>query len=118
MIGVLRSGGCFVSRATEFNLASIEFQLGKLRSHYSDRRQALARAAQLAQSQGLPEQLRLLIQARQLQGEGRSEDATRAYQAIVRRFPKELDPRMALGDLLKYQGRLSESAAVLEGRST
>ena len=103
-------------RATEFDpqFAMAYYQLAQLLSHYRDRREALARAAQLAQSQGLPEQQRLLIQARQLQGEGRSEDATQTFQAIVRRFPKELDPRMALGDLLKYQGRLSESAAVLE----
>ncbi|HEV3421679.1 MAG TPA: winged helix-turn-helix domain-containing protein [Candidatus Acidoferrum sp.] len=90
------------------------YQLAAVVHSFSEGREALTRAAQLAERQGLPEQQRLLIRARQLQGDGRSEEATQTFQTIVRRFPKEIEPRFHLGQLLKFQGRLSESAAVLE----
>jgi DNA-binding winged helix-turn-helix (wHTH) protein/tetratricopeptide (TPR) repeat protein len=103
-------------RATEFDpdFAMAYYQLTPLLPNYGDKRQALAMAAQLAQSQGLPEQQRLLIRARQFKTDGHSEECIQTLQTIVHRFPKEIEPRILLGNLLKYQGRLSESAAVLE----
>jgi len=103
-------------RATEFDpqFAMAYYELADLYSNYSQRHQALDKATQLAQRQGLPEEQRLLIQARQLEADGRLEESIQTFQTIVRRFPKEIEPRILLGNLLKYQGRLSESAAVLE----
>jgi DNA-binding winged helix-turn-helix (wHTH) protein/tetratricopeptide (TPR) repeat protein len=103
-------------RATEFDpqFAMAYYELAAMHSNFSQRRQALDRATQLAQRQGLPEEQRLLIQARQLQADGRWEESIQTFQTIVRRFPKEIESRILLGNLLKYQGRLSESAAVLE----
>jgi DNA-binding winged helix-turn-helix (wHTH) protein/tetratricopeptide (TPR) repeat protein/TolB-like protein len=103
-------------RATEFDpqFAMAYYQLAAVQPSYSQGRRALDKATQLAQRQGLPEQQRLLIRARQLQADGRSVESIQTFETIVRRFPKEIESRILLGNLLKYQGRLSESAAVLE----
>jgi tetratricopeptide (TPR) repeat protein len=103
-------------RATEFDpqFAMAYYELAATNSNNSQRRQALDKATQLAQRQDLPEEQRLLIQATQLEADGRWEESVQTFQTIVRRFPKEIESRILLGYLLKYQGRLSDSAAVLE----
>jgi DNA-binding winged helix-turn-helix (wHTH) protein/tetratricopeptide (TPR) repeat protein len=103
-------------RATDLDpeFAMAYYQLSLFLSESRERSGALAKAAQLAQRQGLPEQEKLLILGTQLYDEGRWEESTQTFQIIVRDFPKEVEPRVFLGDLLKYQGKLSEAAAVLE----
>src|SRR5215469_6882907 len=103
-------------RAIELDpqFAMAYYQLAQKVSEPSEKRRILAEAAQLAQSQGLPEQQKLLIRATQLQYEGRWEEATQTFQVLVRQFPKEIEPRIYLGFLLRFQGKLSEAATVLE----
>ena len=103
-------------RAIELDpqFAMAYYQLAQMVSEPAEKRRILAEAAQLAQSQGLPEQQKLLIRATQLQYEGRWEEATQTFHMLVRQFPKEIEPRIYLGFLLRFQGKLSEAATVLE----
>jgi DNA-binding winged helix-turn-helix (wHTH) protein/tetratricopeptide (TPR) repeat protein len=103
-------------RATELDpqFAMAYYQLAELLPGYRERREALMRASQLAERQGLPEQQKLLIRARQLGTDSRFEEAVETFRTIVNRFPKEIEPRVQLGGLLLTQGRLTEAAAVLE----
>jgi DNA-binding winged helix-turn-helix (wHTH) protein/tetratricopeptide (TPR) repeat protein len=75
---------------------------------------AIDQAAQLAQLLPLPEEQKLLIQARHLAFYGRSGDAAETLQIAVRRFPREVGPRVDLGVALWRLGRFSEAAAALE----
>jgi DNA-binding winged helix-turn-helix (wHTH) protein/tetratricopeptide (TPR) repeat protein len=59
-------------------------------------RQAIARAAQLAERPSVPRQQKLEIQAAQLYFDGRLEEEDELLQAVVREFPRELEPRREL----------------------
>jgi serine/threonine protein kinase/TolB-like protein len=59
-------------------------------------RHAMARAAQLAEVLSLPRQQKLVIQAGQLESDGRLEEADELLQSVVREFPRELEPRLGL----------------------
>jgi len=65
-------------------------------------RQGMARAAQLAERISLPRQQKLLIQARQLGFDGRIDEEEQVLQTAVREFPREIQPRVLLGDLRWY----------------
>jgi tetratricopeptide (TPR) repeat protein/TolB-like protein/tRNA A-37 threonylcarbamoyl transferase component Bud32 len=67
-------------------------------------RQAVARAAQLAERISLPRQQKLLIQAGQLDFDGRVDEEEQVLQTAVREFPREIQPRVLLGDLLNGLG--------------
>ncbi len=63
---------------------------------YSDdaaARQAMARAAQLAERLSLPRQQKLEIQSFQLDVDGRLEQKDELLQSVVREFPREVEPR-------------------------
>jgi DNA-binding winged helix-turn-helix (wHTH) protein/tetratricopeptide (TPR) repeat protein len=90
------------------------FELAELLPDYRARHEAITRAVVLAEHQGLPEQQRLLIHARQLVNDDRLEEAVDTFRVIVRRFPKEIQPRLFLGSHLSTLGRLEEGTAVLE----
>jgi DNA-binding winged helix-turn-helix (wHTH) protein/TolB-like protein/Flp pilus assembly protein TadD len=90
------------------------FELAGLLPDYRARHEALTRAAVLAERQGLPEQQKLLIQARQLVNDHRLEEAVETFRVIVRRFPKEIQPRLFLGSHLSDLGRIKEGTAVFE----
>jgi tetratricopeptide (TPR) repeat protein len=90
------------------------YQLAGLLPSYSEKHEALTRAALAAERQGLPEHQRLLIRATQLRFDGRFEDAIQTLETIVRHSPLESEPRFHLGVLLREQGRLTESAPMLE----
>ena len=77
-------------------------------------RETIGQAAQLAQRLPLPEEQKLLIQAKQYSFDGRHDDAVQVLRNAVRQFPKEIGPRMDLGLDLQILGKTSESAAVLE----
>jgi tetratricopeptide (TPR) repeat protein len=103
-------------RASEFDpqFAMAYYQLAGLLPSYSEKHEALTRAALAAERQGLPEHQRLLIRATQLRFDGRFEDAIQTLETIVRHSPLESEPRFHLGVLLREQGRLTESAPMLE----
>jgi tetratricopeptide (TPR) repeat protein len=67
-------------------------------------RQAVARAAQLAERISLPRQQKLFIQAWQLVLDGRYDEAEQVLQTAVREFPREIQPRVLLGNLLDASG--------------
>jgi DNA-binding winged helix-turn-helix (wHTH) protein/tetratricopeptide (TPR) repeat protein len=90
------------------------FELAALLPDYRARHEAITRAAVLAEHQGLPEQQRLLIHARQLLIDGRLDEAVETFRVIVRRFPKEIQPRFFLGSHLSSLGRIEEGTAVFE----
>jgi DNA-binding winged helix-turn-helix (wHTH) protein/tetratricopeptide (TPR) repeat protein/TolB-like protein len=90
------------------------FELAELLPDYRARHEALTRAAVLAERQGLPEQQKLLIQARQLVNDHRLEEAVETFRVIVRRFPKEIQPRFFLGSHLSTLGKVKEGTAVFE----
>lgn len=90
------------------------FELATLLPDYRARHEAITRAALLAERQGLPEQQKLLIRARQFVIEDRSDEAIRTFQTIIRRFPKEIQPRYFLGSQFLNRGKLKEGTAVLE----
>jgi Flp pilus assembly protein TadD len=103
-------------RATEFDpqFAMAYYEVAGMLSSYSESHEALARAALAAERQGLPEHQKLLIRARQLRFDGRSDEAIQTLRTIVRHFPRESEPRFHLGVLLREEGRLTESAELLE----
>jgi DNA-binding winged helix-turn-helix (wHTH) protein/tetratricopeptide (TPR) repeat protein/TolB-like protein len=104
-------------RATKIDpgFAMAYYYLGILERKYTERHEALARAAELAQRQSLPEQQKLLIRVLQLYVEGRGEEASQTLETLVRLFPKEVEPRIELaGDLQWQRGRLPEAALLLE----
>jgi DNA-binding winged helix-turn-helix (wHTH) protein/tetratricopeptide (TPR) repeat protein len=90
------------------------FELAKLLPGYRARHEAITRAAVLAERQRLPEQQRLLIHARELVIDDRLAEAVETFRTIVRRFPKEIEPRMFLGTHLTVLGRFKEGTEVLE----
>jgi tetratricopeptide (TPR) repeat protein len=66
---------------------------------YSDdaaARQAMARAAQLAEGPSLPRLQKLMIQSFQLSVDGRLEQEDELLQSVVREFPHEVEPRNEL----------------------
>jgi tetratricopeptide (TPR) repeat protein len=67
-------------------------------------RQAAARAAQLAERISLPRQQKLLIQAWQLDFDGRVDEEEQVLQTAVREFPREIQPRVLLGNVLSALG--------------
>jgi DNA-binding winged helix-turn-helix (wHTH) protein/TolB-like protein/tetratricopeptide (TPR) repeat protein len=105
-----------LQRAVELDpqFAMAYFELAKLLPDYRARHEAITRAALLAERQGLPEQQRLLIHARQFVIEDRLEEAIQTFQTIIRRFPKEIQPRYFLSGQLLGRGELKEGTAVLE----
>ncbi len=103
-------------RAIELDpqFAMAYFDLAKLLPDYRARHEAITRAALLAERQGLPEQQRLLIRARQFVIEDRSDEAIQTFQTMIRRFPKEIEPRYFLSSQLVDRGEWKEGTAVLE----
>ncbi len=75
-------------------------------------RGAIAKAAQLADR--LPRLQKLMIQARQLNNDGREEEAERVLRSAVTEFPRETEPRSELAGLLSFSWRPAEAIPVYE----
>jgi DNA-binding winged helix-turn-helix (wHTH) protein/tetratricopeptide (TPR) repeat protein/TolB-like protein len=103
-------------RAIEFDpqFVMAYFRLANQLPGYRESHEALARASLLAERPGLPEQQKLFIRARLLVLDGRSEEAIPIFREIVRRYPRELLPRLWLADKLPIQGHFREATSVLE----
>ena len=100
--------------ALDPQFAMAYFELAAVLPEYRARHEAITRAALLAERQDLPEQQRLLIRARQLVIEDRLDEAIQTFQTIIRRFPKEIQPRLFLSDKLVDRGEVKEGTALLE----
>jgi tetratricopeptide (TPR) repeat protein len=77
-------------------------------------RQAVGRAAELADRLPLPRLQKLIIQSQRLLFDGRMREAEQVAETAVREFPLEIDPRLELGFTLWYQWRLTEATSVFE----
>jgi tetratricopeptide (TPR) repeat protein/TolB-like protein len=77
-------------------------------------RQAMARAAELADRLPLPRLQKLVIQSTQLTFDGRLEDAEHVAETAVREFPRETEPLMDLRGALEVGWRWGEIRPVLE----
>jgi len=77
-------------------------------------RQAMARAAELAERLSLPRQLKLEIQAGQLEYDGRYEEADELLQSAVREFPREVEARGELINCRFQEGKFSEIPPMAE----
>lgn len=100
--------------ALDPQFAMAYFELAALLPDYRAKHEAITRAALTAERQGLPEQQRLLIRARQFVIDDRPDDAIQTFQTIIRRFPKEIQPRIFLGSQLASVGKEKEGTASLE----
>jgi len=77
-------------------------------------RQAMARAAQLAERLSLPRQQKLELLAGQLFFDGRLEEEDALLQSVVHEFPRELEPRHEFLTNRLFQGRYSEYPPMAE----
>ena len=77
-------------------------------------RQAIARAAELADRLPLPRLQKLVIQSYQLDFEGRLQEAEEVAETAIREFPLETLPRMFLSGILEGGWRWGEMKPVLQ----
>jgi tetratricopeptide (TPR) repeat protein len=106
-------------RATELDpqFAFAYFYLSNalsFRGDYAAARQAMARAAQLAERLSLPRQQKLEIQAGQLFYDGRLEEEDELLQSVVREFPREVEARCELVTCRWSEGKYSEIPPIAE----
>ncbi len=100
-------------RATELDpkFAMAYYKLSNVAANYSEGRQALAQAAQLAGHLPLPEQQKALIQDAQLGRDGQIAEATQMLQTAAAQFPRDLELWTALGVALRQENNEPEAAA-------
>ncbi len=105
-------------RATELDpqFAMAHYQLANVlsMSDFPAARQAMARAAELANNLPLPRQQKLIIQSAQLSFDGRLQEAEQVAQTAVREFPREIEPRCQLAGIRYGDWRWTEAKPVLE----
>ncbi len=105
-------------RATELDpqFAMAHYQLARalLFSDFRAARQSIARAAQLVERLPLPREQKLLIQAGELQYDGRAQEAEQVAETAVREFPREIEPRLELLFIRMVDWRLREARSVAE----
>jgi DNA-binding winged helix-turn-helix (wHTH) protein/TolB-like protein len=77
-------------------------------------RQAIARAAQLADRLPLPRLQKVLIQTERLREDGRLQEAEQVAETAVRDFPRETQPRWELADIRSLGWRYTEAMPVYE----
>jgi len=87
-------------RATELdpNFAMAYYGMADALSNYDfpAARKAIGQAADLADRLPIPRLHKLIIHATKLNFDGRSDEADQALETIIREFPRETEPRMAL----------------------
>ena len=105
-------------RATELDpqFAMAHYQLaGALSSiDFAAARQAIARAAQLADRLPLPRLQKLVIQSGRLLQDGHMQEAEQVAETAVREFPREIGPRFQLAFVRAVTWRQTEGRPVLE----
>ena len=105
-------------RATEldpqFAMAQYQAAGALLISDLPAARQAIARAAQLADRLPLPRLEKLLTQAERLVEDGRMEEAEHLAETAVRDFPSETEPRFELAGTRSLGWRYTEAMPVYE----
>ena len=114
---VLDKAANALRRATEldpqFAMAYLRLA-GALWFDFPAARQAMARAAELADRLPLPRLQKLVIQSAQLAFDGRLQEAERVAETAVREFPREMEPRESLRGVLEGGWRWGEMKPVLE----
>jgi tetratricopeptide (TPR) repeat protein len=104
-------------RATELDpqFAMAYYRLaGALWFDFPAGRQAMARAAELADRLPLPRLQKLTIEFGRLAWDGRLQEAEQMVEAAVREFPREIEPRESLRGVLEGGWRWGEMKPVLE----
>jgi tetratricopeptide (TPR) repeat protein len=105
-------------RATELDpqFAMAHYQLAGALSgiDFAAARQAIARAAQLADRLPLPRLQKLVIQSGRLLQDGHMQEAEQVAETAVREFPREIGPRFQLAYVRTSTGRETEVKPVLE----
>ena len=77
-------------------------------------RQAINQAADLAARLPISRLQKLIIQATKLNFDGRSDEAIQAYETVVREFPREIAPRVALAASLITTSQSAEAVEDLQ----
>jgi len=98
----------------QFAMAHYQLAIMLFFRDISLQRQEIARAAELAARLPLPRQQKLVIEARRLALDGRTEDSDEILKTAIREFPREAQPRLDLGGDLQVEWKPEESAQVLE----
>jgi len=115
--GLGDAAGAF-RRATELDpqFAMAYYRLAECFQYSDDAaaRQAVARAAEIAEGTSLPRLQKLLIQAYQLDVDGRLEEADELLQSVVHEFPRELEPRSNLCWTRLKESKYSEAIPIGE----
>ena len=105
-------------RATELDpqFAMAHYQLARVLSptDFAASRQAMARAAQLADRLPLPRLQKLVIQSGRLLQDGHMQEAEQVAETAVREFPREIEPRFQLAYVRARTWRQTEGKPVLE----
>jgi len=105
-------------RATELDpqFAIAYYQLARVLSptDFAAARQAMARAAQLADRLPLPRLQKLIIQSGRLLSDGHMQEAEQVAETAVREFPREIGPRLQLAFVRTSTWRETEGKPVLE----
>ncbi len=103
-------------RATELDpqFAMAHYQLAGSSIDYAAARQAMARAAQLADRLPLPRLQKLVIQSGRLAQDGHMQEAEQVAETAVREFPREIGPRFELATIRYVEWRWTEAKPVLE----
>ena len=105
-------------RATELdpNFAMAYYGMADALSNYDfpAARKAISQAADLADRLPIPRLHKLIIHATKLALDGRSDEADQALETIIREFPRETEPRMALATSLVAQSQAPEALENLQ----
>jgi tetratricopeptide (TPR) repeat protein len=98
----------------QFAMAYYKLALSQISFDVPAARRSIARAVQLSDRLSLPRLQKLLIQAVQLGLDSHSDEAIEVERSAVREFPREIEPRLALTNLLSYRTDKSEEISLLE----
>jgi tetratricopeptide (TPR) repeat protein len=105
-------------RATEldpqFAMAHYQLAIALSGIDFAAARQAMARAAQLADRLPLPRLQKLVIQAGRLRQDGHMQEAEQVAETAVREFPREIGPRFGLAGIRFGEWRWTEAKPVYE----
>jgi tetratricopeptide (TPR) repeat protein len=105
-------------RATELDpqFAMAHYQLSRALSSidFAAARQAMARAAELADRLPLPRLQKLVIQSGRLAQDGHMQEAEQVAETAVREFPREIGPRFELAGIRFGEWRWTEAKPVYE----
>jgi tetratricopeptide (TPR) repeat protein len=106
-------------RATEldpqFAMAYYRLAVSLSITDFPAARRAISQAEDLAARLPIPRLQKLIIEAMKLSLDGRSDEAIEAYKTVVREFPREIEPRIALASgLFNFPSSSAEGLEILQ----